>query len=309
MVLPVRWWPAISSPENTPAQLAHTVDINPVGGRLGGLREQLSPGQTILLQRGKKKAQFRVIWSKQVGPTENQAGIESLEQDKTIWGIDLSDKTASTAPPTRLAPAASHLITPVRASRTSAAGMASKLRRWRVPWLAGAVAASVAFAALAAITLQSRMENVAPPEQLVKIRTAPEAPTVAKVSEPKPVPRFFTFSKDSQPDTVSPLYVSDAPEGRPAYPVTDDSQSGRVDLRLVIGPSGRVRQVEVLHGKASLVESAVQAVKFWHYAPRTVGGKAVELVTTVSFLFKGEDAVSIRYPDSKPTPGAAKISI
>ncbi|MGA7926224.1 MAG: PilZ domain-containing protein [Candidatus Sulfotelmatobacter sp.] len=72
--------------------LAHTVDIARTGARLGGFRTQLQPGMMITLQRGSKKAQFRITWIRQLGPNELQAGVESLELLENFWGVDLSDQ-------------------------------------------------------------------------------------------------------------------------------------------------------------------------------------------------------------------------
>ena len=72
--------------------LAHTVDITDSGARLGALRTQLKPGMIISLQRGSKKAEFRVQWIRQLGPNELQAGIESLMPPNNIWGVSLSDE-------------------------------------------------------------------------------------------------------------------------------------------------------------------------------------------------------------------------
>jgi hypothetical protein len=84
MVLPVK----ISVGKVT--GLAHTIDITPSGARLGALRTQLQPGTTISLQRGPKKAQFRIEWIKQLAPNELQAGIEALEPQNNFWGVNLA---------------------------------------------------------------------------------------------------------------------------------------------------------------------------------------------------------------------------
>lgn len=73
-------------------QFIHTVDITDSGARVGGLHTPIEPGQLITLQRGQAKARFRVIWTKQLGPSEVQAGIECAEPDKNIWGFDLEDQ-------------------------------------------------------------------------------------------------------------------------------------------------------------------------------------------------------------------------
>jgi hypothetical protein len=86
MVLPVK-----VSVDNV-TQLAHTVDITPTGARLGALRTQLQPDMIVSLQRGSKKAEFRVQWIRQLGPNELQAGIESLEPQNNFWGVNLSDE-------------------------------------------------------------------------------------------------------------------------------------------------------------------------------------------------------------------------
>ena len=85
MVLPVK----VSVDKVT--HLAHTVEITITGAQLGGLRTQLQPGMIISLQRGSKKAEFRVGWIRQLGPNELRAGIESLEPQDNFWGVDLSD--------------------------------------------------------------------------------------------------------------------------------------------------------------------------------------------------------------------------
>jgi hypothetical protein len=70
--------------------LAHTLDVTPSGARLGALRGQLQPGTVITLQRGAKKAEFRVEWVKQLAANELQAGIEALQSQSNFWGIDLT---------------------------------------------------------------------------------------------------------------------------------------------------------------------------------------------------------------------------
>jgi TonB family protein len=87
MVLPLRVW--MNERNVDAAALAHTLDISPIGGRLGGLRSPMRPGQTITLQRGQRKAQFRVVWSRTLAPEEVQAGVEALEGGRNIWDVEL----------------------------------------------------------------------------------------------------------------------------------------------------------------------------------------------------------------------------
>jgi hypothetical protein len=71
--------------------LAHTFDLTYVGARLGGLRAELKVGQIISLQRGSKKANFKVCWVQQLSPTEVQAGVQAVELQNNFWGVDLSE--------------------------------------------------------------------------------------------------------------------------------------------------------------------------------------------------------------------------
>jgi hypothetical protein len=86
MVLPVR------VTLDTVNHLAHTVDITQTGALLGGLRTELQPGMIVTLQRGSKKAKFRIAWIRQIGPNEQQAGVVSLELQNNFWGVNLSDQ-------------------------------------------------------------------------------------------------------------------------------------------------------------------------------------------------------------------------
>lgn len=86
MVLPVK----VSIGGST--HLAHTFDLTYVGARLGGLHVELKSGEIISLQRGAKKANFRVMWVNEIAPHELQAGVQALEQQNNFWGIDLSEQ-------------------------------------------------------------------------------------------------------------------------------------------------------------------------------------------------------------------------
>ena len=76
---------------NSDTHLAHTLDIAPGGARLGALRQELTVGTIIMLQRGAKRAKFRIAWVKQLAPGEVQAGVEALEPQDDFWGVGLSD--------------------------------------------------------------------------------------------------------------------------------------------------------------------------------------------------------------------------
>ena len=87
MVLPVKFSVAKES------LLAHTLDITRFGARLGALRAKLQPGTIVDLQRGQKKARFRIIWVRQLAPNEMQAGVESVDLQENFWGVSLADES------------------------------------------------------------------------------------------------------------------------------------------------------------------------------------------------------------------------
>ena len=86
MVLPVK----VTIEKGT--HLTHTVDITPIGARLGAFRTKLQSGMIISLQRGSKKAKFRIAWIRKLAPTELQARVKSLGPENNFWGVDLSDQ-------------------------------------------------------------------------------------------------------------------------------------------------------------------------------------------------------------------------
>lgn len=86
MVLPVK----VSIGEG--AGLAYTMDITSSGARLGGVQVTFEPGQTVSLTRNGRKANFRVVWIRQISPKEIHAGIEAMQPVDNFWGVDLGDR-------------------------------------------------------------------------------------------------------------------------------------------------------------------------------------------------------------------------
>lgn len=71
-------------------QLAHTLDITETSARIGGLNFLLEAGEVIEIRRGAAKARFEVVWMGASGSAlDGQAGIRSMEPNKSIWGVDL----------------------------------------------------------------------------------------------------------------------------------------------------------------------------------------------------------------------------
>lgn len=71
-------------------QLAHTLDVTEISARLAGLSTMLQPGEIVEVQRGGRKARFRVYWMGEPGTKlEGQAGVRGLDPAKSIWSIHL----------------------------------------------------------------------------------------------------------------------------------------------------------------------------------------------------------------------------
>jgi hypothetical protein len=82
------------SQPQAPDLLVHTLDINSSGAKIGALREWIEPDSLLVIHRGHTRARCRVVWSRQVGPTEVQIGIEFRKRDARFWGLDLDEDCA-----------------------------------------------------------------------------------------------------------------------------------------------------------------------------------------------------------------------
>jgi TonB family protein len=284
MVLPLRVWHDDENGQNAGLQLAHTVDISPVGGRLGGLRIPLQPGQTIMLQRGQNRVQFRVVWTQQLGPSEIQAGVESMALEENVWGVDLPDEPAFPASSNTQHNLASSSAQPVNP---------------RMRWMA--VAATLLLAVSAAgfighwfLTNSEQAATIPLPAST----RAVVAPVVS--SNPRPYGNVrVVFASEGAGSGSSRMQVMEAPQGHVIYPDAPDANlTGTVGLKAVIATDGRVKEIHILSGNRVLAEAAVQAVRFWHYTRHELNGEAVEAETSVTISFHGQDAVSISFPSA-----------
>src|SRR5215467_6058782 len=71
-------------------QLAHTLDVTEISARLAGLNIILQAGEIVEIQRGGRKARFRVYWMGEPGTRlEGQAGIRGMDPVKSIWSVHL----------------------------------------------------------------------------------------------------------------------------------------------------------------------------------------------------------------------------
>jgi hypothetical protein len=103
MVVPVKVL-ATDSEGLSRTMLAHTLDANTAGVRLGGVHQLLAPGQTVTVQYQHRRCQFCVVWIGERGtPQSTQVGLRCLDPGKNIWGVNLPGRSAEPAPKRRTA--------------------------------------------------------------------------------------------------------------------------------------------------------------------------------------------------------------
>lgn len=120
------------------------------------------------------------------------------------------------------------------------------------------------------------------------LRAVTPAPPVAVKETPPATP------KPAVPDSA-PLRVSGPVQAarlihrvEPAYPALARQMrvSGTVELSGLIGADGRIRELHVVSGHPLLAGAALDAVRQWQYAPTLLNGKAMEVVTTITVVFR-----------------------
>jgi TonB family protein len=91
----------------------------------------------------------------------------------------------------------------------------------------------------------------------------------------------------------------------PEYPEAAKEQhvSGKVDLRMLIGFDGSVKDVTVISGDPLLTPSAEAAVRQWHYTPPKRGSDSVQVVARVQIYYIWEGC-----PDQNTTTSLALVS-
>jgi hypothetical protein len=85
----------ISQASAAQALLAHTLDISYSGAKIGGLRDSLQPGSTLVIHYKHSRAQARVMWSRQLIPGEIQVGVEFLKPAQ-FWAVDMDENCVGT---------------------------------------------------------------------------------------------------------------------------------------------------------------------------------------------------------------------
>jgi TonB family protein len=133
----------------------------------------------------------------------------------------------------------------------------------------------------------------------------------AKPSEPGPT-TAFSRSPEADPRASASVLAESGPDGprepiastaghiipcelihsvQPIYPRKAVKQhiEGDVELRLVVGADGTVRNVSVVSGPPLLAPAATDAVREFRYKPALLNGQAIETVQTINVSFKLKD--------------------
>jgi periplasmic protein TonB len=63
-------------------------------------------------------------------------------------------------------------------------------------------------------------------------------------------------------------------------------REGRVELHALIDTDGTVRSLQVLEGNPFFFQSALDAVRQWRYKPTFLNGRAVEVDTHITVIYK-----------------------
>jgi len=89
LVLPVRIW-GMDTTGKPFHQMAHTLNVNKSGARLGGVRVIVGSDEIIGLQYKHKKARFKVVWLGKPGTkSQEQLGVTRIPGEPEIWPIEL----------------------------------------------------------------------------------------------------------------------------------------------------------------------------------------------------------------------------
>lgn len=89
LVLPVRLW-GVDTTGKPFHQMAHTLNVNQSGARLGGVRVLMPIDEIVGVQYKHKKARFKVVWLGRPGTkSEEQIGITRIQGEPEIWPLEM----------------------------------------------------------------------------------------------------------------------------------------------------------------------------------------------------------------------------
>ena len=73
----------------------------------------------------------------------------------------------------------------------------------------------------------------------------------------------------------------------PIFPILamQTHKEGRVELRALIAPEGKIESLEVISGDPFFIQSALSAVRQWRYRPTILNGRPVEVDTHITVIY------------------------
>ncbi|HUO24754.1 MAG TPA: TonB family protein [Candidatus Aquilonibacter sp.] len=116
-------------------------------------------------------------------------------------------------------------------------------------------------------SLRSQMASTVP--QASGIKPAETAlPSLEPVSLPESVARSLLVQQVS-----------------PVYPETAKNLQGSVSLQVLIAPDGSVQDAKFLQGSLAFAQSAIDAVRKWHFKPYVLNGRPTSAQTVITLHF------------------------
>ena len=71
---------------------ACTFDISEHGARIAGLQEMFANGDVLIVERGSKRAKYKVVWVGKAGtPLGGHAGMQLVEGQESIWDVEIAE--------------------------------------------------------------------------------------------------------------------------------------------------------------------------------------------------------------------------
>lgn len=71
---------------------ACTFDISEHGARIAGLQDMFANGDVLIVERGSKRAKYKVVWVGKAGtPLGGHAGMQLVEGHESIWDVEIAE--------------------------------------------------------------------------------------------------------------------------------------------------------------------------------------------------------------------------
>ncbi len=102
---------------------------------------------------------------------------------------------------------------------------------------------------------------------------------------PQPVVETASKARVVRTTTLDPAMLIRRIE--PVYPplARQIHKEGRVELRAIIATDGSIQSLEIIGGDPMFFQSALEAVRQWHYKPTIFNGQVVEIDTHITVIY------------------------